>query len=81
MISGVRCRVRGEKGTCERCLTNFDIYSLDKAGGCGHVEVVLILGVGYGGEDLGGELDRAALGVLRLGGLAGGFIQGGAVAC
>jgi hypothetical protein len=57
-----------------RCLTNFDVYPLDKAGSCGHVDVVVILRVGDDREDLGGELDGAALGVLRLGGLAGGFV-------
>jgi hypothetical protein len=43
--------------------------------------VIVILGVGYGREDLGGELDRGALCILRLGGLAGGFVEGGAATC
>jgi hypothetical protein len=68
-------------GRYDRCLTNFDVYPFDEAGCCGHVDVVVILGVGYGREDLGGELDRGALCVLRLGGLAGGFVEGGAATC
>jgi hypothetical protein len=72
---------RKARGTCERCLTNFNVHPLDKTGCGGHVDVVVILRVGYGSEDLGGERDRAALCVLRLGGFTGGFVQGGAVAC
>jgi hypothetical protein len=68
-------------GRSERCLTNFNIYPLHVAGRFSHIDVVVILWVGDGGEDLGGELDWAALGVLRFGALAGDFIEGGAAGC
>jgi hypothetical protein len=73
--------VRRWQGGDERCLTNFNVYSLDVAGCFGHVDLVRIVRIGDNREDLGGELDGAALGVLRLGGLAGGLVQGGAAGC
>jgi hypothetical protein len=73
--------VLGWQGGDERCLTNFNIYPLDVASCLGDVDLVLILRIGNSCEDLGGELDGAAFGVRRLGGLAGGLVQGGAMAC
>jgi hypothetical protein len=81
VVRDVGGRARGSRGTSERCLTNFNVNPLHVAGRFSHVDVVVILGIGDDGEDLGGELDRAALGVLRLGALAGDFVEGGAAAC
>jgi hypothetical protein len=78
---GVTGRARGEEGKSERCLTNFNIYPLHVAGRFSHIDMVVILWVGDRGEDLGGELDRAALGVLRFGALAGNFVEGRAATC
>jgi hypothetical protein len=70
----------GQSGN-EMCLTNFDVYSLDFASGLSDVDLVAILWIGGDGEDLGGQLDRGPLGVLRLGGFPGGLVEGRAVAC
>lgn len=66
--------VLGRQGGDERCLTNFNVYPLHVASCLSHVDLVLILRIGNSREDLGGELDGAAFGVLRLGGLAGGLV-------
>jgi hypothetical protein len=63
------------------CLTNFDVYSLNLAGGFRDVDVVIMLWIGDDSEDLGGQLDRAAPGVFRFGSLTGGLVKSRAVAC
>jgi hypothetical protein len=64
-----------------RCLTDFNIDPLHAACSFGNVDLVLILGVGRGGEDLGGKLDRISLGVLRLCSLSGCLFKCRAAAC
>jgi hypothetical protein len=62
-------RVEGQ-GKLNGGLTDFKVDALHVAGGLGDVDLVAILRVCNDGEDLGGELERIALVVLRLGCLA-----------
>lgn len=73
--------VHAWRGTGKRSggLTDFKVDPLHVAGGLGDVYLALILRVCNDGEDLGGELERAALVVLRFGGLARGLVERRAV--
>lgn len=51
-------------------LTDFKVDALHVAGGLGDVDLALILRICNDGEDLGGQLERVALVVVRFGGLA-----------
>lgn len=70
---------RRQQGLRKRCLTDFNVDSLHVSRCFGHIDLVLILGIRRKGQDLGRELDRSALCVLGLGGLAGSLIQSRAV--
>lgn len=59
-------------------LTDFNIDTLHVACCFSNVDAVVILRVGDGSEDLGGELDRGALGVLGFCSLSSCLLEGGA---
>jgi hypothetical protein len=59
-------------------LTDFNVDAFHVACCFGNVDVVVILRVRGKGEDLGGELEGIALGVLGLGGLASCLLERGA---
>ena len=56
-------------------LTDFKVDPLHVAGGLGDVYLIFILRIWDDGKDLGRELERAALVVLRFGGLARGLVE------
>ena len=59
-------------------LTDFNVDTLHVACCFSNVDAVVILRVGDGSEDLGGELDRGALGVLGFCSLSSCLLEGGA---
>jgi len=77
MATEVRGAVGPEK-VAATLLVDFNVDAFHVACCFGNVDVVLILRVGDDGEDLGGELDRVALGVLGLCSLSSCLLQGGA---
>ena len=60
------------------CLTDFKVYAFHVACCLGNVDVGVVLHIRGDGEDLGAELERVALCVLRFGCLASCLVQGGA---
>jgi hypothetical protein len=56
-------------------LTDFNVYPLHTACRFGDVDLVLILRVGDGGEDLGWKLNGVAFGVLGFGGFPGCLLE------
>jgi len=60
-------------------LVDFNVDALHVAGCFGNVDVILIVRVRGECEDLGGELEGVALGVLGLGSLASCLLERGAI--
>lgn len=71
----------GPEKVATTLLVDFNVNSLYVACCFGYIDVILIVRVGDDVEDLGGELQRAAVGVLGLGSLAGRLLQRRATPC
>jgi len=67
----------GPENVAATLLVDFNVDTLHVACCFSNVDAVVILRVGDGSEDLGGELDRGALGVLGFCSLSSCLLEGG----